>query len=136
VAHVLRVRVQVLAGVKERVEASDKTIASWAEDKPWIKEEDTKDVAEKVRGVGLLRALLPAMWFVADRHRCFAADTPCHAVPCCAVLWCVPQVEAFKKWLKEQEEAQGKKKATEEPAFMSGGVSLLFLSGSLPARSC
>lgn len=52
----LRVCVQVLAGVKERVEASDKTIASWAEEKPWIKEEDTKDVTEKVSSV--LRALL------------------------------------------------------------------------------
>lgn len=54
VAHMLRVCAQVLAGVKERLEASDKTIASWAEDKPWIKEEDTKDVAEKVSS--MLRA--------------------------------------------------------------------------------
>lgn len=44
---------QVLAGVRERLEAADKTIASWAEDKPWINENDTKSVVEKVRwGVG------------------------------------------------------------------------------------
>lgn len=56
VAHAACVCVQVLAGVKERLEASDKTIASWAEEKPWIKEEDIKDVTEKVSSV--LRALL------------------------------------------------------------------------------
>lgn len=40
--------VQVLASVQERVEAAEKTIASWAEDKPWINENDTKSVVEKV----------------------------------------------------------------------------------------
>ena len=40
--------VQVLASVKEGVEAAEKTIASWAEDKPWINENDTNSAVEKV----------------------------------------------------------------------------------------
>lgn len=32
------------------------------------------------------------------------------------------QLNAFKSWLKEQEEAQAKKKSTEQPAFMSTDV--------------
>lgn len=44
----------------------------------------------------------------------------CYTVLCCAD----PQLDAFKAWLKEQEEAQDKKKPTEEPAFMSADVVL------------
>jgi len=39
---------QVLTAVKERVEAAEKTIASWSEEKPWITEEETKSASEKV----------------------------------------------------------------------------------------
>lgn len=41
--------VQILADVRERLEAAEKTIASWAEDKPWINENETKSAVEKVR---------------------------------------------------------------------------------------
>lgn len=74
----LELRPEVLTAVKERVEAAEKTIASWSEEKPWITEEETKSASEKL--------------------------------------------DAFKSWLKEQEEAQGKKKSTEQPAFMSADV--------------
>jgi len=74
----LELRAEVLAAVRERVEAAEKTIASWSEEKPWITEEETKTASEKL--------------------------------------------DAFKSWLKEQEEAQAKKKATEQPAFMSADV--------------
>jgi hypothetical protein len=42
--------VQILAGVRERLEAAEKTIAGWAEDKPWINENETKSAVEKVSG--------------------------------------------------------------------------------------
>lgn len=34
--------------MRERIEAVEKTIASWAEEKPWINENDTKTVNDKV----------------------------------------------------------------------------------------
>jgi hypothetical protein len=48
---------QILAGVKERLEAAEKTIAGWAEDKPWINENETKSAVEKVSSTGV-RALV------------------------------------------------------------------------------
>jgi hypothetical protein len=38
----------VLAAVKEQSEAADKLIASWADTKPWINENDTKAASDKV----------------------------------------------------------------------------------------
>lgn len=40
---------QVLEGVKGRIEAVEKTIATWSEEKPWINENETKSAVEKVR---------------------------------------------------------------------------------------
>jgi hypothetical protein len=42
----------VLSAVKEQAEAADKLIASWADTKPWINENDTKAAADKVASFG------------------------------------------------------------------------------------
>eukprot|EP00775_Hariotina_reticulata_P013787 gene13787-13908_t len=44
----LDLRPQVLSAVKEQLDVADKLIASWAEGKPWITEEETKGASEKV----------------------------------------------------------------------------------------
>uniref|UniRef100_A0A383VU00 Uncharacterized protein n=1 Tax=Tetradesmus obliquus TaxID=3088 RepID=A0A383VU00_TETOB len=44
----LELRPQVLSAVKEQSEAAEKLIASWADTKPWINENDTKAAADKL----------------------------------------------------------------------------------------
>lgn len=79
------VLLQVLTAVKERVEAAEKTIASWSEEKPWITEEETKTATEKVcwllsvnSGIvigcelrdcenGTIRTLLDTVWIVFSK---------------------------------------------------------------------
>jgi hypothetical protein len=41
----------VLAAVKEQSDAAEKLIASWADTKPWINENDTKAASDKVSNV-------------------------------------------------------------------------------------
>jgi hypothetical protein len=50
-------RLQVLSAVKEQTEAAEKLIASWADTKPWINENDTKAASDKVRALGRQRCL-------------------------------------------------------------------------------
>lgn len=41
----------MLSAVKEQIENGKKLIAGWAEEKPWITEEETKGATDKVRGL-------------------------------------------------------------------------------------
>jgi hypothetical protein len=121
------------------VSKAEGLIAGWAEDKPWIGEDDTKKASDKVCvcvcvGTGVLEAVVCVRACVyallrprhaqqgGPRHTgCSLAHAPATRV---VVTPGRPQTQLseFKAWLSQQTAAQAKKAPTEDPAFLTADV--------------
>jgi hypothetical protein len=120
---------------REGAELALKVAGAWPETKPWINATDAEAIVKQVcraSGAGRMRrsARLAAhanCLVELQASHCAASCLHCpqpHPPPLAISLLSLPQITEFLTWLKEQEEAQSKKAAHEEPAFESTMVTL------------
>lgn len=91
----------------ERLEAVEKTIATWAEDKPWINENDTKSVVDKVSTLALsaggFKALRVAAWFpsLSLHTQLSCSGDAVDPVRClCQCAYCGASIAGWGRWVR------------------------------------